>query len=370
MTSCPIPGAVGHLRPEGTCANGVLILGEAMGDSEVEEGLPFRPAGASGSVLERAINRIGTTRAQYVLWNSVPCQPPHNKLAGTKFETAALEWGREYLEEMIDRFRPKVILALGGIPTRQTTGMVGKKMNITYLTGYVLPGLKPSYPPVVPCFHPAYLRRGKMSHLGVLMRCLRLAIQVAREGLQPILPPMLEPPPGYILYPTEAQATEFLYQATHQPKEGYLAYDIETFYSAEEDEEDAEENPDAIRSIQFSLAQDSGIYLPWREPYIEIAKRILATPNNKAGHNVWRFDNPLLRANGCTINGENLDTLWAWHHLQPDLPRGLQFVAAMQGPRLHDPTHSWKFPWKHVSGVNPAYYGIVDVDVISWLLSY
>ena len=367
---CPIPNARGVLRPEGTGANGVLILGEAMGEDEAYDGLPFRPHAQSGSVLERAIRKIGTNREQYVIWNVVPTHPPNNYLEGAPYCSAAIEWGRPQLEDMIARYRPRCILALGNIATRTLTGLAGPKMGVTHITGYVLPSRYGV--PVVACLHPAFLRRGKMSHFGVLLRCLRLAIQIAREQRQALVPPVDDPPLGYILRPTRDDAYEFECAVRElNPTTSWLSYDIETMYST--DEEDAEENPDAIRSIQFSIAPGSGIYLPWREPFMSIAKRILALRNRKCGWNNWRFDDPLLRANGCTIGGENHDLMWAWHHSQPDLSkpgRGLQFAAAMQGPSITQPSHSWPWPWKHLDSQSPEFYGIVDVDVLQWMVSY
>lgn len=370
MSSCPIPGARGVGRPEGTGANGVMILGEALGYDEVADGgLPFRPHGQAGSVLERAIRMIGATRDQFVVWNAVPTRPPNNKLSGTKYESSAIEWGRDYLEEQIQKFRPRCIVAVGGIPIRSATGLVGDKLSVSHLAGYVVPGLKSTYPPVVCSFHPAYLRRGYMSHLGVLMRTLRLAIQVARDSRQPLTPPSDNPPPGYILHPSEEQAREFLYQTLHQPEKGYLAYDIETHYSTDEEEAEEHDAKD-IKSIQFSLSPGSGIYFPWREPYITVAKGVLASSISKLGWNNWRFDDPALRAAGMQINGKLVDLMWAWHHWQPDLPRKLQFAASMQGPRIATPSHSWPWPWKHIDRVAPQFYGIVDVDVLQWMVSY
>jgi uracil-DNA glycosylase family 4 len=376
MVGCPVPNARGSCRPEGTGANGVLLLGEALGETEVMEGLPFRPSGQAGAVLERAIRKIGTLREQYVVWNSVPVQPPHNKLSKTPYESAAIEWGREMLEEVIDRYKPRCILALGAIPTRQTTGMCGDKMSISHLCGYVLPPIKPTYPPVVATYHPAYLRRGAMSHMGVLMRSLRLALRVASGQVKVQVPPILDPPTGYVLHPTLEQAEDFLNQVLdltfhggHQPKEGYLAYDIETYYSTDEEEAEEHDAKD-IKSIQFSLSPQSGIFMPWREPFISVAKQILSSGSRKVNWNGWRFDDPALRATGCQINGQIIDLMWAWHHWQPDLPRKLQFAAAHMGPRIHEPSHSWAYPWKHISAQNERFYGIVDVDVLQWMVNY
>jgi hypothetical protein len=211
--------------------------------------------------------------------------------------------------------------------------------------------------------------------MGVLMRCIRLALKVASGTVKLQLPPTLDPPSGYITHPTQAQAEEFLYQVRdqislngHQPEKGYLAYDIETYYSTEE--EDAEERAGELRSIQFSLAPNTGIFMPWRHPFTEIAGSILATSIRKLGWNNWRFDDPALRATGASINGQLIDLMWAWHHWQPDLPRKLQFASAMMGPRIHEPSHVWPWPWKHLDRQNPAFYGIVDVDVLQWMINY
>lgn len=352
--SCPIPGAWGSLRPEGTGANGVLILGEAMGEEEAKDGLPFRPYAQAGSVLERAIRRAGFNREQFVLWNVVPTHPPKDYLAGAPYEQAAIEWGKEALTQTIRTYKPRVILALGSIATRTTTGLTGPKLAISNLAGYLLPGRIEGVP-VVASFHPSYLRRGKMSHFGLLMNCIKYAVRAARNGLVPQEPKPLEPPPGYILHPTEFQAGTFADEC--EKHNGYIAYDIETAYSV--DEETAEETEGAITSIQFSLTKGTGIYLPYQSGFVDVARRILANANPKLNWNGWRFDNPVLRANGFTIGGENLDMMWLWHALQPDLPRGLQFAAGQMG---------WPFPWKHISGVSKEYYGIVDVDVLMHLI--
>ena len=52
-------------------------------------------------------------------------------------------------------------------------------------------------------------------------------------------------------------------------------------------------------------------------------------------------------------NGRNDNVRWVWHHLQPDLPAHLQFVASFYG---------MDFPWKHLSVSAPEFYGCADVD--------
>lgn len=330
----------------------MLILGEAMGREEAKDNLSFRPWAPAGSVLERAIRRKGMTRDQFVLYNVIPTHPPNDFLG--PYEAAAIEWGRPYVREVIERFKPRCIVALGGVATKATTGLAGAKMGVSNLSGFLLPSLYGV--PVIPCFHPAFMRRGKMSHFGLLLRALSLAVKVSKEGLKPQGPSPDDPPHGYLTYPTEQQAEDFYYAAKRIAD--YIAYDIETPRSTAEEEAEEQEEAKTINSIQFSVSSNGGIYFPWRPPYIDIAKRILALPQPKLGWNSWRFDNPVLHSNDVHIQGTNIDLMWAWHHLEPDLPRGLQFVAAQFG---------WPWPWKHLDMANPQFYGIVDVDVLQWL---
>lgn len=348
------------VEPSGTGANRVLIVGEAPGSWEDDYGIPFHDKGDSGAVLSRCIRRIGSTRDSFAITNVVPARPPNNWLDGSPWYNDAVEWGRPILEAAIARFAPRCIVALGGVALRTLTGLSGHKLGVSHLAGYVLPSLYG--PSVVACYHPSFLRRGKMSLLSVMMRCLRLALTYPDA----IVPQPDQPGVGYCLHPTEAQANLFLEGIKYSE---WLAYDIETFYSTEEAEAEEHDNKD-IRSIQFSLGPDSGVYFPWRDPFIPIAKAILASGVRKAGWNNWRFDDPVLRAHGCTINGEVHDLMWAWHHSQPDLPRSLQFAAAMQGPNITQPTHRWLYPWKNLDAQSPEFYGIVDVDVLQWMLNY
>jgi DNA polymerase len=342
--------------PHGYGSNGVMLLGEAPGEDEDREGQPFWPGAQAGSVLERAIRRIGANREQFVIHNVVPSRPPNNYLEGAPYEAEAVAWGRPYLEQAIAAFRPRCIVALGNVAVRATTGLAGAKLVVSSLTGFVLPSRWDGIP-VIPAFHPSYLRRGKMSHFGVLLRCLRLAVTVAREGRTPVVPDPDNPPEGYQMHPTEDDARIFAELATEAR---WLAYDLETPFSTNEDSAEEAEGEQSIKSIQFSCASGGGIFFPWRSPFREIAGRLLASRIPKLGWNNWRFDDPILRANGCTIGGESHDLMWAWHHLQPDLPRGLQFAAAQQG---------WPWPWKHLDAAKPEFYGIVDVDVLQWMVA-
>jgi uracil-DNA glycosylase family 4 len=349
--NCPFKAEGKWCQPEGKGSIGVMIVVDAPGEDEARDGLPLRPYARAGSVLERAFHKVGIPRDSFVVTNVVPLHPPR-WIEDTPLENEAILWGMPFLEKQIIAYRPKAIVALGNTATRVLTGLSGPKLGVNHLSGFVMPSLYG--PPVLPCFHPWYLRKGKMSHFGVLLRTIKLALQVARLGLKAVEPPVDAPPQGYHLSPNEAEAGEFYYAAKHCAK--HIAYDIETPYST--NEEEAEEHEGHIKSIQFSIAPSTGVYFPWRHPYIEIATQILRLPVPKLSWNGWKFDEPTLANAGVLLSGDNHDLMWAWHHMQPDLPRGLQFAAGQMG---------WPWPWKHLDNAHPAFYGVVDVDILQWM---
>jgi len=377
MHNCPFPADVMG-QPEGSGSIGVLVLGEALGDTEARAGgLPFRPGAPAGSILERAIRRAGFSREQFVVFNTVPAQPPRNWLEGAPYEADAIAWGRPFVDDVVSRFKPRAILALGGVALKAATGVCGEYRGISHLRGWVLPSRHGI--PVVGSYHPAYLRRGAMGLLSVLMHDLKLAVAVAAGRATRFFSPVLwrdfeytpfevraleEPlvPPDYLTHPSEQQAWDWLRDLEQHPG-ALLAYDIETPRSGESDEEESDELAEReILSIQFSFAPGTGIFLPWREGYAEVARHALALGNVKAGANTWRFDDPLLEAHGCRLNGTRHDVRWTFGHLQPDLKKSLQFITSFYQ------TSTFNAPWKQVHQSHPEVYGIRDVDALQQIL--
>jgi uracil-DNA glycosylase family 4 len=338
-------------EPEGSGSLGVLVLAEALGENEARDGLPLRPYAQSGSVFTRALRRAGYSRDQFTLFNTVNCRPPGNLLEGASYESGAVEHCRQHVRRVMANAGPRCILALGNVALRATTGMAGRSQGVSHLRGFVLDS--PSYGiPIVGSYHPAFLARGASNLIGVLIHDIQLAVQVAQEGVH-------RPPVRYSCHPTVAEAAAYADQVARHP-EWSIAYDIETNYSAKGakgDESEIISDWSDITQIQFSHEPLQAIVLPWVGEYIPIAKRILASSNTKLHWNGWVFDEPLLRAAGCELGGASHDLMWAYHQLQPDLPRGLQFVTSFYaGAAMR--------PWKHLSDAQPEFYGGCDVDSV------
>ena len=366
---------------EGTGSSGIMVVAEASGEHEQREQLPLRPHAPAGGVFERVLRRMGLDRQQLSITNVVRCRPRNNWLEGAPWEYSAINSCRPNLEAAIVERRPRIIVALGGTALRELTGMVGEAQGISHLAGYVLPAtirppqvqqdvvrpemLTNNYIPVIGNFHPAFLRRGKASHQGVFARILQRAVNIAkgadRNWLWEINPEE-EKTHGsvrYSVHPSLDEARSFV-RGVESNGGLTLSYDIETFESASLDEDAREGFTDTqIRLIQFSVAGGMGIAFPWEGEYRELAGHVLRLPNTKCGHNVWLFDNKVLRAAGeregldLTPRGVIHDTLQMFHHWQPDLPAHLQFAASFV---------QFPFPWKHLAASDIEFYGCCDVD--------
>ncbi len=352
----------GFSQPEGKCTLGILLMGESLGHNEYVDGLPFRPQGAAGSLLEQAFKITRTNRSQYLIDNICRCQPPNDFLVGAGYEFSAIQHcTNTYAERVYNDPRVKVIVALGAVPFRQLTGLSGTKQGIGDCRGYVIPVSNQWFDnvPVIGSYHPAHIRRGKLAWTDYLIHDLRKAIGVANGSYKSYCDAS-EYKHNYVINPSLDDAKAFFYKVKDNPQLD-LAYDIETPNSqeAEEDERDEIQN-EPIISIQFSLGKGEGIYFPWEGHYITAAKAILKRSNRKLCFNGWHFDNPKLAANDTPIMGHVVDLMWKWHHLKPDLEMGLQKVASMC---------DWGFRWKHFAN-DPRmqrFYGIVDVDVLHWI---
>lgn len=347
------------MQPEGSGSSGVAVFAEALGDHEERESLPLRPHAPAGSIFEYLIRSQGWDREQFILSNTIWCRPgPKNFLKGAPYEYEAIEHCQQYNDHLIGTRRPKVLLALGDVAMRTLTGYAGKKQGISMLRGFILHSQKYDLP-VVATWHPSYLigrqeeqaekgtgGGGGKKHVGTVVRDITLALRLAVRGVPP--PDQTE----YITNPTVEDARTYLAEVLRHP-EWILSVDIENPKTQKEDEDELSYESAPIIQIQFSHREKWGIAFPWAAGFIEIILQLLATPNDKVGHNFLQYDLPILREHGAVVNGHVWDTQWLWHSIQPDLPRGLQFMTSFYAPNMK--------PWKHTSA-NLAEYGCADVD--------
>lgn len=363
----------GFSRPEGTCRNGVLFIGESLGQNEKYEGLPFRPFAEAGAALQTAISRMGMNRSDFGFWNLIACQPPFNILNGAVYEETAISHCRVHFDAVLKKLKPKVIMALGDLPLKHLSPEIYerkkiakelknkeliKKLSNTSLRGYQFDSIFGI--PLVVGLHPSYVRRTNMVYLHVLMQDIYFALQVAKKNV-----PVFES--FYNLNPTTEDGLKY-YEFLRQNPSIPVSYDIETPYTTiETDESEVEYKNQSVReilSIQFSSQERAGLFFDWTPEFRELSREILALPNPKIGWNNFEFDTHIIEYHlgKGAVKGPIYDIMWFWKHFNSDfgtsknapIGRGLQFATSFQAPG---------FPaWKHLSEEDPRTYGCMDVD--------
>jgi len=127
-----------------------LLIGEAPGQSEDQQGKPF--VGKAGFLLTEMLRALGLSREDVFIANILKCRPPDNRdpKAG---EVAACH---PYLQRQIALIRPKIILAVGRVAAQQllkTDAPLGRLRGSVHYLDKI---------PVVVVYHPAYLLRSPL----------------------------------------------------------------------------------------------------------------------------------------------------------------------------------------------------------------
>lgn len=145
---CPL----GHTRNSFVFGSGnenadIMIVGEAPGADEDEQGLPF--VGRAGQLLTKILEAIDLGRDEVYICNILKCRPPNNRKP-LVMETDQCE---PYLWKQIELVKPKLILALG---LTAANTLLKNKESMTNLRGKVhdYQGIR-----MLVTYHPAALLR-------------------------------------------------------------------------------------------------------------------------------------------------------------------------------------------------------------------
>lgn len=141
--SCALlDGASRHVFGEGSCGNGIFLIGEAPGAKEDELGRPF--VGRSGQILREMLRNAGFKEEECYITNIVKCRPPENRDPKPEEKAAYVK----YLDAEIEILQPKVICALG----RHSGGYFIPDLKISEQHGEVF---EVDGRMIYPVFHPA-----------------------------------------------------------------------------------------------------------------------------------------------------------------------------------------------------------------------
>ena len=91
----------------------IMFIGEAPGESEDLQGLPF--VGASGQLLDRYFDAVGMPRSSVYIANILKCRPPKNRDPYPEEEDACIN----NLRSQLALIKPKIIVCLGRVAAKK-----------------------------------------------------------------------------------------------------------------------------------------------------------------------------------------------------------------------------------------------------------
>ncbi|HEV2235947.1 MAG TPA: uracil-DNA glycosylase, partial [Ktedonobacterales bacterium] len=186
-TRCPLHIGTHHAVPgAGSAQAEVMLIGEAPGQHEDRQGLPF--VGQAGGFLDELLALAGLERSQVFIANVVKHRPPQNR-DPQPGEMAACG---DYLTRQIAAINPRVIVTLG----RYSMMRFFPNGRISHIHGQasVIDGRV-----VVPMFHPAaalHQEQYRQPLLDDFRTAVPAALKAARElAATPAEKPREEEPP-------------------------------------------------------------------------------------------------------------------------------------------------------------------------------
>jgi len=265
---------------------GIMIIGEAPGAEEDEQGRPF--VGKTGRRLQKTLASLGIDMFQDCwVTNALICRPPDNIIPNLK----PVDYCRPNVVNAVEKYRPKIIIPLGRIAVLSLMTWLWKKDpgSITRWAGFRVPCREiGAY--VCPTYHPSYIERADSEVLDLIWKeHLRGAIKLWKSPR----PKKLDPTESVRVYLDSCDAAKALAQFALNcaSRSGAFAFDYETNML----------KPDVSRAMIRCCAVSDGtetIAFPWRGKPVQIMRKLLASKRYlKIAANIqfeWRWTRKML----------------------------------------------------------------------------
>ena len=136
-TACPLwKGTTLAVPGDGAKDAKIMIVGEAPGEEEDRQGLPF--VGRSGKFLNQMLEIAGLDRKKVFITNTVKHRPPQNRApTAAEIKTCKELW----LDKQIEILKPRLIMVLGGVALKSLTN----ETSVEKLHGKVIEKDKQKY---------------------------------------------------------------------------------------------------------------------------------------------------------------------------------------------------------------------------------
>lgn len=329
-----------QIRPTGPCPAKIMIVGEAPGEREVDEGQPF--VGSSGQEMSKMLQEAGIMRSECFITNVVRIRPPGNDINAfiaqrksdisaqhimmrDKFVLPAVRDGFELLKREIEMCQPNVIIAFGNVALWALTGQWG----VTSWRGSVMEcdlELALDYKPkVVPTYHPASILR-QWSWRQIAIHDLR------RAASQSKFREVIRPDYKFVIRPDYSTVLTILHQLYQQVCErpGKIAVDIETRAGHIACIGLAWSDTEALCIPIMCVERPDGYWPLEQEAAISFALyQLLTHPNVEVIGQNFSYDAQYFYRHLHFIPRLKRDTMLTQHTLFSNLPKGLDFLSSM-----------------------------------------
>jgi len=282
--------------PNGHCCGAEIVLvGEAPGEAEADQGLPF--VGPAGWLLDNVLAEARLSRHDVYVTNVLSHRPAafsnDIKLVDRRTLAAAAVQLVERLRSRFADVHPRVVVPVGGTALYALTGKGGiQKWRGSIIEAPALwDGQK-----AIPSLHPA----GVMRTPSLVKTLIADWKRIAGDRK---FPELRLPQCNWVIYPSEAEGREFEEQVRAAPNTP-LFLDIETG------------RDHRILCVGFSLDETTAVTFMWPADRARI-KRLCESPNPKGGTNLM-YDIWHLWSYGVGVTNYLWDVACMFHCLDPN----------------------------------------------------
>jgi uracil-DNA glycosylase family 4 len=136
---------------DGNPKSKIMLVGEAPGSNEDQEGLPF--VGRAGNLLDKMLTSINLNRKNVYISNIINYRPPENRRPTDEEMSRYLP----YIKKHIEIINPKILVLLG---STAMNALIGNDVVISKVRGkWIEKEFGQCKVSVIVTFHPAFLMR-------------------------------------------------------------------------------------------------------------------------------------------------------------------------------------------------------------------
>jgi uracil-DNA glycosylase family 4 len=259
-TDCKLfSSSSGFSSVSGPLNSGAIFVSGPLSPTELETGNVF--SGSSGILLDRTLSRGGIRLRDYNIQAAVKCCPADDTLTSdiVKYCYSKHGWTGEAIAG-----QNKVIIAMG---QEALVALTGTDQDILDMRGYAIWDSQRNCW-IMPTVHPDFVKMGHSDFAPVVLNDVRNALVLRGK-----LPEQVHPVKNYLIDPDERQFLEWVarYNVAYSNNPAIkLAFDIETPWKHDEDEEESDfddlrdDQKRRIDRISFSYKPHTGISFPYK----------------------------------------------------------------------------------------------------------